>query len=167
MRGGWLALEHKAFSYELKSVRSLAGDLAKPEYLAINPRRKVPAVVDGDFPIYESAAIVEYWMSSIPPGRGYFGSVRQRAETRRLGARSGRIPGACARAVVDQVLSPSRKDGIRMRFPRGAKLSSRSWEGSKAICLKTGSGSEVSAADFAVYPILRCACAWRKKGRLM
>ena len=37
-----------------------SGDLKKPEYLAINPRGKVPSIVDDGFALYESVAIVEY-----------------------------------------------------------------------------------------------------------
>lgn len=39
----------------------ISADLSsRREYLAINPRGQVPALVDGDVRIYESVAIVEY-----------------------------------------------------------------------------------------------------------
>jgi glutathione S-transferase len=56
----WLALEHKGIPYELRMLSFQAGDLRKPEFRAMNPRGKVPTVLDGDYAIYESAAIVEY-----------------------------------------------------------------------------------------------------------
>jgi glutathione S-transferase len=56
----WLSLEHKALPYEEKLLSFAAGDLSKPEYLAINPRHRVPAIVDDGFALYESVAIVEY-----------------------------------------------------------------------------------------------------------
>jgi glutathione S-transferase len=37
-----------------------AGEHLKPEYLAINPVGKVPAIVDGDFQLWESGAILLY-----------------------------------------------------------------------------------------------------------
>src|SRR5258708_1420392 len=81
----WLALEHKAIAYELRAVSFSAGDLTKPEYLAINPRHKVPAIADGDFSLYESAAILEYLEEQYPAGKMLFpGGVRQRAVIRRL-----------------------------------------------------------------------------------
>jgi glutathione S-transferase len=41
-------------------------DLKKPEYLAINPNGKVPALVDGDFKLTESRAIMQYLASKKP-----------------------------------------------------------------------------------------------------
>ncbi len=56
----WLALEHKKLSYEMKLLSFSSGDLKKPEYLALNPRGKIPTIVDDGFVLYESTAIVEY-----------------------------------------------------------------------------------------------------------
>ena len=81
-----LALEHKALTYELKVLSFSAGDTRKPEFIALNPRHQVPVLVDGDFVLYESNAIVEY-LEEAYPGRGaplFPGDVRQRALVRRL-----------------------------------------------------------------------------------
>src|SRR5229473_6821470 len=56
----WLALEHKGIPYEMKTLSFDAGDLRKPEFLKLNPRHRVPVIVDDGFVLYESAAIVEY-----------------------------------------------------------------------------------------------------------
>src|ERR1043166_8931830 len=56
----WLALEHKNLSYDLRTLSFSDGDLKKPEFLALNPRGKVPVLVDDGFVLYESAAILEY-----------------------------------------------------------------------------------------------------------
>ena len=55
-----LALEEKGIEYEPVLLSFQAGDTRKPEYLAISPHGKVPALVDGDVSLYESQAIVEY-----------------------------------------------------------------------------------------------------------
>ena len=55
-----LALEHKTLPYEMKVLSFAAGDTRKPEFIALNPRHQVPVIVDGDFVLYESNAIVEY-----------------------------------------------------------------------------------------------------------
>ena len=54
----WLALEHKGVPYERKVLSFSDGDLRKPEFLALNPRGRVPVIVDGGASLYESAAIV-------------------------------------------------------------------------------------------------------------
>jgi glutathione S-transferase len=55
-----MALEEKGLAYEPRLLSFQAGDLKKPEYLAISPHGKVPAIVDGDLELYESQAILEY-----------------------------------------------------------------------------------------------------------
>ena len=64
-----LALEHKALPYERKILSFSDRDTHKPEFLALNPRHRVPVLVDGDFVLYESNAIVEY-LDDAYPGRG-------------------------------------------------------------------------------------------------
>jgi glutathione S-transferase len=81
-----LALEHKALPYDLKVLSFSAGDTRKPEFVALNPRHQVPTLVDGDFVLYESNAIVEY-LDEAYPGRGaplFPGDARSRAIIRRL-----------------------------------------------------------------------------------
>jgi glutathione S-transferase len=81
-----LALEHKALPYERKVLSFAAGDTRKPEFVALNPRHRVPVLVDGDFVLYESNAIVEYLDEAYPAtGAPLFpGDVRSRAIVRRL-----------------------------------------------------------------------------------
>lgn len=60
---GWrvqLALEAKGVAYELRVLSLAAGELAAPAYRALNPRGRVPTLVDGDEVIYESLAILAY-----------------------------------------------------------------------------------------------------------
>jgi len=81
-----LALEHKALPYEFKVLSFSAGDTRKPEFLALTPRHRVPVLVDGDFVLYESNAIVEYLDEAYPAtgARLFPGDVRTRALVRRL-----------------------------------------------------------------------------------
>jgi glutathione S-transferase len=55
-----LALELKRVPYEAKLLTISKGENKSPEYLAINPRGKVPAIRDGAFTLYESMAILLY-----------------------------------------------------------------------------------------------------------
>ncbi|MCA9716350.1 MAG: glutathione S-transferase family protein [Myxococcales bacterium] len=55
----WMLRELDA-PHERCVVDYLAGDNAKPEYRAVNPMGKVPALVDGDTVVTETAAICAY-----------------------------------------------------------------------------------------------------------
>lgn len=53
-------LAELAVPYEYQELDIRAGDHLKPEYLAINPMGKLPAIVDGEFKLWESGAILLY-----------------------------------------------------------------------------------------------------------
>ncbi|MFW6296190.1 MAG: glutathione S-transferase family protein [Halothece sp.] len=53
-------LEEIGIPYEFVLLDMEAGEHRKPEFLAINPIGKVPAIVDGDFKLWESGAILLY-----------------------------------------------------------------------------------------------------------
>ncbi len=53
-------LEELGVPYEFILLDMQAGEHRQPEYLAINPMGKVPAIVDGDFQLWESGAIILY-----------------------------------------------------------------------------------------------------------
>jgi glutathione S-transferase len=55
-----LAAEIKRVPYESRLLEFNKGDLKKPEFLAMNPRGKVPVIRDGDFVLAESLAILAY-----------------------------------------------------------------------------------------------------------
>jgi glutathione S-transferase len=81
----WLALERKGVPYHQKLLSFSDGDLKTPEYGALNPRRKVPVLVDDDFVLSESSAIVEYIEDRWPNGPALFAhEPRKRAIQRRM-----------------------------------------------------------------------------------
>ena len=53
-------LEELGVSYELIVLDLQNNEQRQPEYLAINPMGKVPALVDGEFKLWESGAILLY-----------------------------------------------------------------------------------------------------------
>ena len=55
-----LCLEEMALPYELVPVDTRKGEQHTPQYLAINPNAKVPAIVDGDATVFDSNAILLY-----------------------------------------------------------------------------------------------------------
>ena len=63
---GWkasVALEEMGLPYEVHSLDLMKGDQKKPEFLAINPNGRIPAIVDtdeDDFAVFESGAVMIY-----------------------------------------------------------------------------------------------------------
>jgi len=55
-----LFLEEAGLPYEAIPIDTRKGDQHKPEFLAINPNAKVPAIVDGDATVFDSNAILLY-----------------------------------------------------------------------------------------------------------
>ncbi|HEY9607886.1 glutathione S-transferase family protein [Allocoleopsis sp.] len=53
-------LEELGVPYEFVLLDMQSGEHRQPDFLAINPMGKVPAIVDGDFQLWESGAILFY-----------------------------------------------------------------------------------------------------------
>ncbi len=159
-----LALERKALPYEIKILSFSAGDTRKPEFMALNPRHQVPVLVDDDYVLYESNAIVEY-LDEAYPGRGaplLPGDAKQRGIIRRMILEVDNYFAKALDSLIDQVfLKPEERDA--------AKLA----EGRKAVIEELGMFAKamrgdylagpLSAADFAFYPLV----AFLKRGEKM
>jgi glutathione S-transferase len=150
------ALEHKALPYELKVLSFSAGDTRKPEFVALNPRHQVPTLVDGDFALYESNAIVEY-LEEAYPGRGaplFPGDVRARAIARRLVLEVDNYLSKAADPLLDQAFwkKPEERDAQKIAEARQAVVDELVMF-TKAMRGDYLAGS-LSAADFAFYPLV-------------
>lgn len=55
-----IALEEMGLDYEVVMVDILGDEQVRPEFLSINPNGRIPALVDGDVRVFESAAILLY-----------------------------------------------------------------------------------------------------------
>jgi glutathione S-transferase len=64
----WM-LEEIGEPYDIHLLRLMEGDQQKPDYLAINPMGKVPALKHGDVVITEAAAICTYLADEFPQAR--------------------------------------------------------------------------------------------------
>jgi len=67
----WFA-EEMGIPYEHEPIGPRTGETKTEEYLAINPRHKVPALVHGATVITESAAILAYLNEAFPAPEGIF-----------------------------------------------------------------------------------------------
>ena len=158
-----LALEHKALPYERKVLSFAAGDTRKPEVLALNPRHRVPVIVDGDFVLYESNAIVEY-LDEAYPGRGaplFPGDARQRALIRRLVAETDNYVDKATDAIVDEAFTKKPEERDPARQAEGEQALREEFELMARAMRGDFLAGPLSAADFALYPIVgfldRCA----------
>ncbi len=61
----WITLLEKEIEFELVEIK-LDGEQLKPEFLAINPFHQIPVLVDDDFKIIESLAILDYLEAKYP-----------------------------------------------------------------------------------------------------
>ncbi len=151
-----LALEQKALAYERKVLSFSAGDTRKPEFVALNPRHRVPVLVDGDFVLYESNAIVEY-VDEAYPGRGaplFPGDARTRAVVRRLVMEVDNYFGPVVDKLVDYAFfeKPEERDAdalpkIRDSLVEEFAMFARAMKGDYLA-------GPLSAADFAFYPLV-------------
>jgi glutathione S-transferase len=61
-----IALEEAGADYELKVISTAAGDQRRPEYLALNPKGRVPALVTDQGVLTETPAILAYVAQAHP-----------------------------------------------------------------------------------------------------
>jgi len=67
LRCHW-ALNEAGAEYETVALNMKEGEHKKPEFLAVNPNGQVPAMVDGEFKLFESLAINDYVAEKFMPG---------------------------------------------------------------------------------------------------
>jgi len=149
----WLALEHKQVPYELRVLSFQAGELRTPEYVAISPRHKVPAIVDGDFALYESSAIVEYLEDHHRGPSLWPADQRDRAIARRISAEVDHYLYPAVRKILVQ--TSFRRDGIADEAEvRAGKQALADDLRLLEIGARDFVAGALSAADYAVYPVL-------------
>jgi glutathione S-transferase len=145
----WLALEIKGIAYNMKTLSFDAGEHKRPEYLALNPRGRVPTIVDAGVALYESAAIVEY-LEDIKPGepRLFAAEPRPRAVQRRMIREADQY---VAPALQQFTLALRDAAGAEKVTAAAAELQREfaSWEAAVAGDYLTG---PLSAADITLYP---------------
>lgn len=73
---------HLGLALELETVDLSKGQQRTPEFLALNPTGRTPVLVDGDFTLWESAAIMQY-IAGKKPNTLWPDDPRQRADIMR------------------------------------------------------------------------------------
>jgi glutathione S-transferase len=77
------ALQELGVDFEAITVDLVAGQHQSPAFLAINPAGKIPVLVDGDFVLTESVAIVLYLAEKYPHQGLLPADLEQRAQVHR------------------------------------------------------------------------------------
>lgn len=151
----WLALEHKGIPYEQKVLSFDAGDLKKPDYLAINPRGKVPSIVDDGVSLYESAAILEYLDERYDePPLLFPGDIGRRALIRRMVREADQYAANALEELVENVLYTDKAQWRADPIAHGRDAFVRELDRWEAAITGDTLAGELSAADFTLYPII-------------
>lgn len=154
----WCVLEHKQLPYEWKRLQFNVAELKSEAFLAVNPRGKVPAIVDEDVVVYESNAIVEY-LEERYPERSILGSGNaNRARNRRMAAEADHYLYPLQRELFVQTLfRPADKGRDRAAIDKAIEAIVHElahWERSLGSAQYFG-GDEPSLADWAAFPVVR------------
>jgi glutathione S-transferase len=160
----WLALEHKGIPYEQKVLSFDAGDLRKPEYAAINPRQKVPAIVGDGLALYESAAILEYLDERYDePPLLFPGDIGRRALIRRMVREADQYAANALEELVGAVLFTPRAQWQPEPIAQGREHFVRELERWETMIVGDTLAGELSAADFTLYPLIALVLRIEKK----
>jgi glutathione S-transferase len=147
---------------ETQVVNLFAGEGQSPEFLRLNPQGKVPTLVDGDFSLWESNAVVQYLAGQTPGSPLLPADAKGRADVLRWQFwESSSFAPACVVYVYENVLKPMLGRGEpdaeelskgEEKFHRAAKLldshlATRPWL----------VGDTLTLADVSVAPVLMYA----------
>lgn len=71
LRAHWILAEF-GLAYECRPITSRSGETTTPEFLALNPKHKIPVLQHNDRVLTESAAIVTYISEAFDAPAGFF-----------------------------------------------------------------------------------------------
>ncbi|TFW00772.1 glutathione S-transferase family protein [Oxalobacteraceae bacterium OM1] len=160
-----IMLEECGLPYRVHAVNIGAGDQFKPEFLAISPNNKIPAIVDSDGPdgqpisLFESGAILVYLASKT--GRFLGKSDRERFETLQwLMFQMGGVGPMLGQTHHFRMYAPQPIEYAINRYTNEAKrlygVIDKQLERSAYLA-----GDEYTIADIATFPWLR---SWKNQG---
>jgi len=161
-----IMLEECGLPYRVTAVDIGAGDQFRPDFLAISPNNKIPAIVDSDGPdgqpisLFESGAILMY-LAAKSGGRFMPASTRGRYEMLEwLMFQMGGVGPMLGQAHHFRIYAPEKIPYAIDRYTNEAKrlygVMDKRLAKSKYIA-----GPEYTIADIAIFPWLR---SWKNQG---
>ena len=161
-----IMLEECGLPYRVHAVNIGAGDQFQPDFLAISPNNKIPAIVDTDGPdgapisLFESGAILLYLAGKT--GRLLPADVRGRYRALEwLMFQMGGVGPMLGQAHHFRIYAPEKIDYAVNRYTNEAR---RLYGVMDRQIARTGAymaGDEYSVADIAIFPWLR---SWENQG---
>lgn len=160
-----IMLEECGLPYQVHHVDIGAGDQFKPEFLAISPNNKIPAIVDPKGPdgnalsMFESGAILVYLASKV--GRFLGNTDRQKFVTLQwLMFQMGGIGPMLGQAHHFRIYAPEKIDYAINRYTNEARRLYGVMD--KRLSSSTYlAGEEYTIADIATFPWIR---SWKNQG---
>ena len=160
-----IMLEELGLPYRVTAVDIGAGDQFKPDFLAISPNNKIPAIVDPDGPdggpisLFESGAILLYLAGKT--GRLLPAGTTERYEVLQwLMFQMGGVGPMLGQAHHFRIYAPEKIEYAINRYTNEAKrlygVMDKRLAKSRYIA-----GSDYSIADIAIFPWLR---SWKNQG---
>ncbi|WP_334189457.1 glutathione binding-like protein [Noviherbaspirillum sp.] len=160
-----IMLEECGLPYRVHHIDIGAGDQFKPDFLAISPNNKIPAIVDADGPdgkpisLFESGAILVYLASKV--GKFLGNSDREKFNTLQwLMFQMGGVGPMLGQAHHFRIYAPEK---IEYAINRYTNETRRLYGVIDKQVKKSGylAGEEYTIADIATFPWLR---SWKNQG---
>jgi glutathione S-transferase len=162
-------LHHLGLDCELVAVDLSKSQQMQPEFLQLNPNHMIPVLVDGNFNLWESNAIMQYLCSKVPGNSLYPSDAISQADINRWQFwQTGHFGSACSVFIFEYLIKPMFGRGEtdlqevakgEERFHRFAKvlddhLKGRAWLVGNSVTLADFSvGSYLDLADRAQFPM--------------
>lgn len=152
----WLALEHKNLQYQRINLSFQDGDLKKDSFLSMNPRGKVPVLVDGEVTIFESSVILEYLEDKYPNvGANLFPlDVKARALSRIVINEIDVYLDSVSRRLLMATLFTPKEKWDESKISRAAELLDLELKRFDEYFVHSYEQKKLSAVEFSMFPII-------------
>ena len=150
----WLALEHKGIAYDGVRLHFDRDEHKSAEFVKVNPRGKVPAIVHDGFALAESGAILEYLEEAWPDRPLLPKDLQARGRIRQLAREAGEYLNEAVNGLPRLAFGKPRDDAAERLAAARAALAAElpRWEGYLAA---DWLGDQLSLADLTAYPSMR------------